>query len=252
MSTFSADPWIAWATKNAWLPASGVALYILGVFLAPMLKLSKSSQSLKHALFAWNIMMALFSAWCTVISVPHYLFGEHGVFTEGLTASVCSYSAWFSTGKVGMVTVAFTLSKFVEFGDTVFLALRGCELTNLHTFHHAMTLALTWTLFERRASTGLVCIAMNSFIHTVMYFYYAAVLFPRARSILLPYSYWITVVQISQMVVGVIVNVLATIELLAGRACHVSPFCVFSAGALYLIYAAMFVQFAVERKLKRA
>lgn len=252
MNNFHADPWVAWATKASWLPSLSVFVYTLAVFHAPAAKPGDASPSLKHALLAWNIVMAMFSAWCTSVAVPHYLFGEHGVFSDGITASVCSDAEWFSGGKVGMVAVAFTLSKFAEFGDTAFLALRGRELTNLHTFHHAMTLALTWTLFERRASTGLVCVAMNSFIHTVMYFYYAAVLYPKARSVLLPHSHWITTIQISQMVVGVLVNVLATIELLAGRPCHVSPFCVFCAGALYLIYAAMFVQFALTRKAKRA
>ena len=51
-----------------------------------------------------------------------------------------------------------------------------------------MTLALTWVLFERRASTGLVFIAMNAFIHTVMYAYYAAVLFPKGRALLVPHT----------------------------------------------------------------
>lgn len=252
MDTFSSTPWTDWATQTSWLPSVSIAVYTIAVLRAPSPKPGESSPSLKNALFTWNIMMALFSAWCTAIAVPHYLFGDHGLFSDGITASVCSNSEWFSGGKVGKVAVAFTLSKFVEFGDTLFLALRGRELTNLHTFHHAMTLALTWTLFERRASTGLVCVAMNSFIHTVMYFYYAAVLHPKARKLLIPHSQWITVVQISQMVIGVLVNVLATIELLGERPCHVPPFCVFAAGALYLIYAAMFVQFAVGRKLKSA
>ena len=54
--------------------------------------------------------------------------------------------------------------------------------TDLISTSHLSTLALTWTLFKDRASTGLVFIAMNAFIHTVMYAYYAAVLFPELRS----------------------------------------------------------------------
>ena len=98
--------------------------------------------------------------------------------------------------------------------------------TMLHTFHHAATLVLTWKLFEHRASTGLVFIAMNAFIHTIMYSYYAAMLFPEARPVLRRYSQWITVAQITQMIVGVAVNLVVAKEKIAGRECAVSPACV--------------------------
>jgi hypothetical protein len=55
------------------------------------------------------------------------------------------------------------------------------------------------------------------------------------------------------MVVGIFVNLLAARELIAGRSCNTPPVCIAAAGALYTIYAILFVQFAIERaRPKRA
>jgi len=247
MATFSSTPWIAWAKGVPWVPFGVVALYGLAVISISEVKREIGPALVRRFLVVWNVAMALFSAWCTAITVPHFLFGLHGFMRRGLVSAVCSDAQWFSDGQPGLVALSFTLSKFVELGDTAFLVLRKKPLTHLHTFHHAMTLALTWSLFESRASTGLVFIAMNAFIHTVMYAYYAAVLFPKARVRLSPHSHWITTVQITQMVVGIFVNLLAARELISGRTCHTPHVCIAAAGALYTIYAVMFVQFAVRR-----
>jgi elongation of very long chain fatty acids protein 6 len=253
MTTFNGTPWIAWASGAPWVPSSTVALYGLAVMRAPNGRRGIDSTFVRQFFVAWNVGMALFSGWCTAVTVPHFLFGPRGFATRGLVSAVCSDAEWFSHGPPGVVALIFTLSKFVELGDTAFLVLRKKSLTHLHTFHHAMTLALTWSLYERRASTGLVFIAMNAFIHTVMYAYYAAVLYPKARVFLLPHSHWITTFQITQMVVGIFVNLLAARELIAGRSCNTPPVCIAAAGALYTIYAILFVQFAIERaRPKRA
>lgn len=250
---FDSTPWVQWAGSAAWVPSGAVALYSVAVFHAPPGQRVHESSTMRMSFAAWNVVMAAFSAWCTLVMVPLLLTGPNGIATRGLVAAVCSDASWFSHGQPGIVAVTFTLSKFLELGDTAFLVLRKRSLTNLHTFHHSMTLALTWALFERRASTGLIFIAMNAFIHTVMYAYYAAVLFPTWRSLLAPHSHYITAVQIAQMIVGMFVNMLASREIIAGRPCHTPPFCVASAGLLYSIYAGMFVLFAVERaKPKRS
>lgn len=244
---FDSSPWILWANKAGWAPMGACALYTLAVVHAPEGVKQKDSALVRRSLVAWNVGMAFFSAWCTAVALPHLVNGPRGIATRGLVSAICSDALWFSTGVEGRVAVAFTMSKFIELGDTAFLVLRKRNLTHLHTFHHAATLVLTWALFERRASTGLIFIAMNAFIHTVMYTYYAAVLFPRVRAVLLPHSHWITVMQITQMLIGIFVNLLAAREIIAGRYCQVSPICVCSAGLLYSIYACMFVLFAIQR-----
>jgi elongation of very long chain fatty acids protein 6 len=252
MSVFTNEPFIRWAHNAPWAPSLTIVVYALAVMCAPEPSAMPNVPELRRVLIVWNIGMAIFSAWCAAVAVPHFLYGPQGVWSKGLVASVCSDAAWFGAGSPGLVTLTFTLSKFIELGDTVFLALRKRTLTHLHTFHHAMTLALTWSLFERRASTGFVFIAMNAFIHAIMYTYYAAVLFPSLRSVLVPNSHWITVMQITQMIIGVLVNLIAATEIISGRLCRVPPTCVAAAGVLYTIYMVLFVQFAVDRKRKSA
>lgn len=229
-------------------------LYALGVARAPAAAaMARDAPALRRMLIAWNVGMAVFSAWCTAIALPHFLWGARGALSHGLVAAVCSDAKWYSRGAVGAVSTAFTFSKFVELVDTLFLVLRRRVLTGLHTFHHAATLLLTWRLFVKRASTGLVFIAMNALVHTVMYAYFAAMLFPVARLVLRPRSQWITAMQIAQMAIGVVVNLAVANEITSGRICHVSPLCVAAAGALYTVYMILFVQFALSRsKAKRA
>lgn len=245
---FDTQPWVEWAQRSTWLPSLAITIYALAVSQAPDGCRSEESIVVKHTFVAWNVAMAVFSAWCTAVAVPHLL---SRLVEEGPVSSICSNVDWYSTGAPGAVALTFTLSKFVEFGDTIFLVLRKKQLTVLHTFHHGATLVLTWTLFATRASTGLAFIAMNAFIHMIMYSYYAVVLFPRGRALLAPHSQWITVMQIAQMVVGIAINALAAFEILSRRECDVPPLCVAFAWALYSIYAIMFVYFAVARHAKR-
>lgn len=250
---FDSDPWTVAAERMPVVPIAAVIFYTAYFLHVQGGGTMPTVPSLRNVLLVWNVAMAVFSAWCAIIAVPHYLWGASGLLTAGFIPSICSNVRWYARGDIGLVAVAFTASKFVELGDTVFLALRKRPLTGLHTFHHAATLVLTWKLFSTRASTGLVFVAMNSFVHTIMYSYYAAMLFPGARGLLKHTSHWITSIQILQMVVGVFVNLLAARAILSHYPCQVSPTSVALAGLLYSIYFVLFVQFALERlKSKKA
>ena len=244
---FDSTAWITLARGQPLIPIAAVCVYALGVAHVRRGGKVPTMPELRRALVVWNVCMTLFSAWCTAIAVPLYLWGSNGLLTRGLVPSVCSNSAWFSRGNPGVVAVTFTASKFVELGDTLFLALRKRNLTHLHTFHHAATLLLTWKLFVTRSSTGIAFIAMNAFVHTVMYAYFAAALFPGIGKKLRPYSYLITAVQISQMLAGVFINLIAARVQIAGHSCDATPTSVAFAGVLYSIYLVLFVQFALER-----
>lgn len=250
--SFDSDPWIDWASGKPWMPAGAALIYAATVLHVPAGVVSVDARSVRRILVVWNVAMAAFSAWCAMVAIPHYLWGPNGAFAKGVVSSVCSDVKWYSTGRPGAMAVAFTMSKFVELGDTVFLVLRKKPLTYLHTFHHASTLMLTWKLFAYRASTGLVFIAMNAFIHAIMYSYYAGMLFPKIRIFIAPYSQWITSMQITQMAVGIVVNLVTAREIISGRICSVPPICVAAAGVLYSVYMIMFVQFALTKAvLKR-
>jgi len=244
---FDSTPWTAAAYGQPLIPVAAVCVYWLGIAHVERGGRVPSVPYLRRILVMWNIGMALFSAWCTAVAVPLFLWGRNGLLNRGLVPSVCSNSGWFSRGAPGAVTVSFTASKFIELGDTLFLALRKRKLTHLHTFHHAATLLLTWKLFVTRSSTGIAFISMNALVHTVMYAYFAVMLFPGIGKVLRPYSYMITAIQIAQMLAGIFINLIAARVLIVGRSCEATPASVALAGVLYSIYLVLFVQFATER-----
>ncbi|XP_055884760.1 elongation of very long chain fatty acids protein 2-like [Biomphalaria glabrata] len=67
-------------------------------------------------------------------------------------------------------------SKFIEFMDTMFFILRKHfrQLTFLHVYHHALTVIILW-LGLRFLPRGPVILfpLLNTFVHTLMYTYYA-------------------------------------------------------------------------------
>lgn len=136
--------------------------------------------------------------------VPPHLFSCQGfstsanrLFLIGLPGNICLYTKWSA-----IAVAYFNATKFFEWGDTVFLILRKKKVLFLHWFHHLLTMLYCWhaTLFSYRAdATGFWFAGMNLGVHAVMYLYYALA----AVDVKMPYSFVITILQTTQMVVGV-------------------------------------------------
>lgn len=65
------------------------------------------------------------------------------------------------------------LSKVIELGDTAFIVLRKQKLVFLHWYHHVTTLMSWWVMYSYYEPNQLWYIVMNSFVHSLMYTYYA-------------------------------------------------------------------------------
>ena len=70
----------------------------------------------------------------------------------------------------------FALTKPVEFIDTLFVVLRKQKMHFLHWFHHASVLVICWYSGGaiRGPTVALYFATMNSFVHSIMYSFYAA------------------------------------------------------------------------------
>lgn len=69
----------------------------------------------------------------------------------------------------------YWLSKLYELMDTVFMVLRHRvrQISVLHVFHHStITLLADWSAFLYPIPAAVPVLAMNSFVHVVMYGYY--------------------------------------------------------------------------------
>ncbi len=69
----------------------------------------------------------------------------------------------------------FFLSKILEFGDTVLMALKKNfhQISFLHLYHHTSIFAIWWIIvYYAPGGEGYFSAALNSFIHVLMYSYY--------------------------------------------------------------------------------
>ncbi len=140
-----------------------------------------------------------------------------------------------------MWSFLFVLSKLPELGDTIFIVLRKQPLIFLHWYHHVLTLIYSWYAYKEGTSSARWFIVMNSFIHSIMYTYYAlkALKFHIPKKI----AAVITFSQLMQMAVGCYVNYKSYVYLLSDRPCNISYFNVFVASLMYFSYFVLFGRF---------
>jgi len=165
----------------------------------------------------------------------------------GMTENLCfDPESHFGSGATGFWVQMFCLSKFPELIDTFFIVIHKKPLIFLHWYHHISVLLYCWHAYVTKAPAGLFFVTMNYGVHAIMYFYYflmAVKLKPKWFN-----SIWITVCQISQMVVGVAVTALGFIlPPKYGKVCSIKPENNAAALIMYGSYLLLFVQFFIQR-----
>lgn len=126
-----------------------------------------------------NILMSIFSGTIVALSLSH-------VWVHGLDSDNDIYQR---------ITFAFFLSKYIEWIDTVFLILNGKDLIFLHVFHHAVT-SFIFGFENIFPMTSIVGVTLNSFVHMIMYGYYASPCMSIRRHI--------TTMQIVQFLIAIV------------------------------------------------
>ena len=198
--------------------------------------------SLRRPLILWNGGLAVFSILGALSVVPSLL---HGIYLHGLTFSMC-YASIISDSQQALWGFLFTLSKIIEFGDTVFIVLRKKPLLFLHWYHH-----ITVCIYSFYVCAGVTTdigrwfAAMNYAVHSLMYSYYAL----RAAGVYVPsrVALFITLAQLSQMFLGLYVNISAYNLYLQGEECGMKPHYFYFGMCIYGSYACLFLHFFIRR-----
>jgi hypothetical protein len=97
------------------------------------------------------------------------------------------------------------LSKYYELLDTLFLILRKKPLTLLHVWHHFSVIYICWFATSDRMMSAWIHGSINSFVHILMYYYYAM------QSVNPRKVWWrkyITSIQIVQFVIDLVSSLL--------------------------------------------
>ncbi|KAL1242614.1 putative fatty acid elongation protein [Trichinella spiralis] len=179
--------------------------------------------ALDGPLVVWNALLALFSIFGFLRMTPEFFYS---LFYGGFEYSVCNSS--YAKGVTGFWTEMFALSKLFELGDTAFIVLRKRPLIFLHWYHHITVLVYTWHAYKDHTAAGRWFVWMNYLVHSFMYTYYMA------RAMRFRPVKWIpmgiTILQITQMVIGCFVAITATwlnkmgnlVSKLLAICCHVN------------------------------
>eukprot|EP01063_Lacrimia_lanifica_P009330 TRINITY_DN1631_c0_g2_i1.p1 TRINITY_DN1631_c0_g2~~TRINITY_DN1631_c0_g2_i1.p1 ORF type:complete len:268 (+),score=106.91 TRINITY_DN1631_c0_g2_i1:718-1521(+) len=121
-------------------------------------------------------------------------------------------------GPLFFWSYVYYLSKYYEFLDTVFVVLRGSRVPHfaLQVYHHAGVVVMAWLWCQTAQSLQFGGLLFNSFVHTVMYHYYAM----QVLKVPTPWKRYITRLQIVQFMTSFILLFGAVhYALNEGRAC---------------------------------
>lgn len=154
---------------------------------------------------------------------------------------ICNSSSYFY-GPTAFWCYTFVISKAYELGDTVFIVLRKQPLILLHWYHHISVMIYVWYSYTDHTGPGRWFCVMNYTVHSFMYSYYAA----RAMRFRTPrwISIFITSIQISQMVMGMIVNIVSYYVKSSGtRYCQQSYENIRYCSIMYFSYFCLFAYF---------
>ncbi|XP_046772483.1 elongation of very long chain fatty acids protein 6 isoform X1 [Gallus gallus] len=230
---------IQWMQENWKKSFLFSALYAAFIFGGRHLMNKRAKFELRKPLVLWSLSLAVFSIFGAVRTAPYMLYI---LMTKGLKQSVCDQS--FYIGPVSKFwAYAFVLSKAPELGDTIFIILRKQKLIFLHWYHHITVLLYSWYSYKDMVAGGGWFMTMNYGVHAVMYSYYAlrAAGFRVSRK----FAMFITLSQITQMLVGCVINYLVFSWMQHGQ-CHSHVQNIIWSSLMYLSYFVLFCHFFFE------
>ncbi|KAK7197495.1 fatty acid elongase [Novymonas esmeraldas] len=190
-----------------------VCVYIAGAYLAFVFTGPRIMEALFHgsppvgiikkAWALWNVGLSVFSLYGWLRVGPPLV--RH-LLNDGLHDTLCTFHEdEFYTTKVGFAIGMFAISKLPEFIDTVFLLMKGVRLSFLSWFHHVTTYLFAWYSYQQGTSIFICAAAMNYFVHSIMYMYFA-LSEAGFKNLVKPFAMYITLLQITQMVGGLFVS----------------------------------------------
>ena len=192
---------------------------------------------------AWNLFLAIFSFIGMTRVVPHLLYS---IYRNGYYHTICGETLpHYGHGAVSFWCTLFVLSKIPELLDTLFIVLRKKPLMFLHWYHHITVMLYSWHGIGNLSPGGIYFIGMNYTVHAIMYFYY----FLTACGIRPKWAKCVTIIQLSQMVVGVMVCASSIYYRYYAVPCATTDEALRWGIVMYSSYFALFLKFFLDRFL---
>ncbi|KAF9929549.1 hypothetical protein BGZ75_007563 [Mortierella antarctica] len=157
-------------------------------------ELSQSSPFMTALVFVHNTILCIYSAW-TFYGM--FFAWKKALSTHTFMEAVCDADGTF-WDSLGYYSYYFYLSKYYEIVDTIIILLKGRRSSLLQTYHHAGAIITMYMGYNYRAHPIWIFTTFNSFVHTIMYAYYAAT----SIGVKPPGKKYITSMQITQFWTG--------------------------------------------------
>jgi hypothetical protein len=239
-------PTLTWMQDRPLIPIWACVAYVILIFSGQAYMKSRPAWSWRRTLAFWNLGLSLFS-WIGAIRTAPQLY--YNLTTYPLRDNLCDDpAALYGSGSTGLWVQLFILSKFPELVDTFFIVIHKKPLIFLHWYHHITVLLYCWHSYVTTSPSGLFFVVMNYCVHAVMYGYYflmAVKLRPKWFN-----PIFVTVLQLSQMFIGVGVTIVAFYYYnnpTGGKTCHIRKENNVAAFIMYGSYFYLFAQFFVGR-----
>ena len=181
-----------------------MASYVLfAKSFGPQLMKNREAMQLRPIMLMYNILMVGLNFYFFLLVVVNCNYGRHFIdFKYPDRTDISPRAIWELS-----IAYWYWWTKFLDLFDTVFFVLRKkySHITFLHLYHHTCVPLFGWLCLKHNAvmpATTLFAL-INSFIHTIMYSYYAlSALGPQIR----PYLWWkryLTQMQLAQFAFGI-------------------------------------------------
>ncbi|OWA49850.1 Elongation of very long chain fatty acids protein 2 [Hypsibius exemplaris] len=217
--------------------------YIIFTVVGPRVMADRKAFDLKWPMFAYNLGASIFSLWMCLEMVVN-------TWRAGYTFLCDPYRLSYDPAELRIVNVLwwYFVSKGIEFLDTVFMVLKkkNNQITLLHVWHHSFMLPfLFMSVLVGPCGQGLPGPIINSFVHVVMYGYYALSLFP----VLHPYLWWKKYLTQMQLIQFVILAISSCYSIASG--CNFPSVIIYGQLAFLLTLIVLFGNFYVQSYINR-
>lgn len=236
--------WLLYYMKeNMWIPILSLVLYGIMIIGGKKYFETRKPWNLKTPLMLWNLALATFSLVGFVRVLP---LAIHTLVNYSWKENIC-FDPLSHSGhsEAGVWILFFSLSKIAELFDTFFIVVHKKPLILLHWYHHTTVLLYCWYFLVYTAPSALYFCVLNYGVHAVMYSYYflmSAKMKPKWFN-----AKFITIIQLVQMVIGVILTVMGVIATKSDPNCHTKWINIVPTYIMYFSYFLLFLKFFINR-----
>lgn len=238
---------LQWMQANPLCPIIACLLYGLFIVIGRKYFATREPLNWRIQLAAWNFSLSLFSFIGMARTAPQLFYN---LSTISLRDNLClDPQITYGSGSSGLWVQLFVLSKFPELFDTLFIVVHKKKLIFLHWYHHITVLLYCWHSYVTTSPSGLFFVVMNYSVHAIMYGYYFLMAMKMKPKWFNPIV--VTIAQISQMFVGIIVTLVAFYYYKYDEAeCFIKKDNNLAAFLMYGSYLFLFLQFFIGRYFK--